>query len=296
MSKTIFKGSGVALVTPFNDGKVDYDALKRIIEFQIENNTDAIIVCGTTGEASTMSVSEKIQVVEFTKKCVNGRTPIIVGTGSNSTYNAIEFSKEVEKIGVDGLLVVTPYYNKATQEGIVAHYREIASNVDLPIIMYNVPSRTGLNMLPDTVARLSKEKNIVAIKEASGMLSQVAEIASLCDIDIYSGNDDQILPCMSLGAKGVISVLANVVPKQVHDMVELFDNGNIDKSRKIQLEYMQLIKLLFCEVNPIPIKAALEIMGMIKQELRLPLTKLSDEHYKMLVDELIKKNILERKD
>jgi len=296
VSKTIFKGSGVALVTPFNDGKVDYDALKRIIEFQIENNTDAIIVCGTTGEASTMSVSEKIQVVEFTKKCVNGRTPIIVGTGSNSTYNAIEFSKEVEKIGVDGLLVVTPYYNKATQEGIVAHYREIASNVDLPIIMYNVPSRTGLNMLPDTVARLSKEKNIVAIKEASGMLSQVAEIASLCDIDIYSGNDDQILPCMSLGAKGVISVLANVVPKQVHDMVELFDNGNIDKSRKIQLEYMQLIKLLFCEVNPIPIKAALEIMGMIKQELRLPLTKLSDEHYKMLVDELIKKNILERKD
>lgn len=288
MKKLLFTGCGTAIATPFTKDGVNFDEFKKLIEFQISNGVDSLIVCGTTGEASTMAMQEKIDTVKCAVKCANGRVPIIAGTGANSTGLTIEMSKKAEELGVDGLLIVTPYYNKTTQEGIIAHYSAIAKEVDLPIILYNVPSRTGLNILPKTCLELSKIDNIVAIKEASGNLSQVAEIAHLCrdNLPIYSGNDDQILPILSLGGKGVISVLSNVKPKLVCDMVHSFFEGNISKATKLQLGSIPLTKTLFCEVNPIPVKAALSMIGFDFGIPRLPLVEMTEENKKILKKEL----------
>lgn len=288
----IFKGAGVALVTPFNeDGSVNYDMLAKLIEIQIEGQTDAIIICGTTGEPATMTEEEKLSVIKFTVERVNHRIPVIAGTGANSTQIVIDFSKKVEALGVDGLLIVTPYYNKATQNGLYAHYGTIAKEVSLPIIMYNVPSRTGCNILPETAVRLGRDfENIVAIKEACGDISQVAKLAQLGRgvIDIYSGNDDQVIPLLALGGIGVISVLSNVCPKETHDMVIEYLEGDRDKSVNIQLKYLDFINALFCEVNPIPVKAALNLMGINVGSLRLPLTEIEEAHRESLKAEMVK--------
>lgn len=289
MKRVPFIGSGVALITPFDGkGNVNYQVLGELIEFQIENKTDAIIICGTTGEPSTMTESERKEVIRFAVEKVNKRIPVIAGTGSNCTKSAVEMSKYAQSVGVDCVLVVTPYYNKATQNGLIAHYTEIANNVNIPIIMYNVPSRTGVSLEPKTVFELSKLDNIVAIKEASGDFSKTAEIASLCgeNLYLYSGNDDQILPILSLGAVGVISVLANVAPKQTHDMVIDYIDGKEKNSRFLQLKLIPLIKALFSEVNPIPVKEALQIMGFDAGEVRLPLVKLGNENMEKLRDAL----------
>jgi len=284
MKKTPFIGSGVALITPFDDNTVNYKVLEELIEYQIANNTDAIIICGTTGEPSTMTESEKKEVIRFTVEKVNKRIPVIAGTGSNCTKTAIEMSKYAESVGVDGVLIVTPYYNKTTQSGLIEHYEAIAKNVNVPIIMYNVPGRTGLNLAPSTVKELSKIENIVAIKEASGNFSQIAEIANLCgdDIYIYSGNDDQIVPVLALGGIGVISVLANVAPNETHEIVAKFLDGKIKESRDIQLKLLPLINALFCEVNPIPVKEAVELMGFEVGKVRLPLVKMSETNKEKL--------------
>ena len=279
---TLFKGAGVALITPFNeDETVNYDMLGILIDRQIEGHTDAIIVCGTTGENATMSEEEKLSVIDFTVKRVNHRIPVIAGSGGNSTKLVIDFSKKIEKLGVDGLLIVTPFYNKATQEGLYQHYSTIAKAIDLPIIMYNVPSRTGCNILPETALKLALEfKNIVGIKEASGNISQITKLASLCRgcLDIYSGNDDQIVPILSLGGVGVISVLSNVAPQGTHDMVMAYLNGNEKKARQLQLDYLELVDALFCEVNPIPVKSTMNMLGFNVGSLRLPLTEMEEEH------------------
>lgn len=279
---TLFKGAGVALITPFNeDETVNYDMLGILIDRQIEGHTDAIVVCGTTGENATMSEEEKLSVIDFTVKRVNHRIPVIAGSGGNSTKLVIDFSKKIEKLGVDGLLIVTPFYNKATQEGLYQHYSTIAKAVDLPIIMYNVPSRTGCNILPETALKLALEfKNIVGIKEASGNISQITKLASLCRgcLDIYSGNDDQIVPILSLGGVGVISVLSNVAPQGTHDMVMEYLNGNEKKARQLQLDYLELVDALFCEVNPIPVKSTMNMLGFNVGSLRLPLTEMEEEH------------------
>ncbi len=279
---TLFKGAGVALITPFNeDDTVNYDMLGTLIDRQIEGKTDAIIVCGTTGEPATMSEEEKLSVIEFTVKRVNHRIPVIAGAGANSTKLVIEFSKKLEKLGVDGLLIVTPFYNKATQQGLYEHYTTIAREIDLPIIMYNVPSRTGCNILPETAMKLGLEnKNIVGIKEASGDISQITKLASLCRgcLDIYSGNDDQIVPILSLGGIGVISVLSNVAPRGTHDMVMEYLNGHEERARKLQLDYLELVDALFCEVNPIPVKSTMNMLGFNVGSLRLPLTEMEDKH------------------
>lgn len=287
MKRAPFIGSGVALVTPFDkEGNVNYKVLGELIEFQIANKTDAIIICGTTGEPSTMTKEEKKEVIRFTVGKVNKRIPVIAGTGSNCTKEAIEMSKYAQSVGVEGLLIVTPYYNKTTQSGLIAHYTEIASNVNIPIIMYNVPSRTGVNIEPKTAFELSKLDNIVALKEASGDFSKIAEITSLCgeNLYLYSGNDDQILPILSLGGLGVISVLANIVPKQTHDMVVDYIYGKEKRSRFLQLKLIPLIKALFTEVNPIPVKEALQMMGFNVGDVRLPLVKLGNENRKKLKD------------
>lgn len=287
MKKVPFIGSGVALITPFLDnGTVNYNVLEELIEYHIANGTDAIIICGTTGEPSTMTESEKKEVIRFTVEKVNKRIPVIAGTGSNSTRVAIEMSKYAESIGADGLLVVTPYYNKTTQKGLVEHYATIAKNVKLPIIMYNVPSRTGLNLNPSTVYELSKIQNIVAIKEASGNFSQIAEIAALCEdnIYIYSGNDDQIVPILSLGGIGVISVLANIAPNETHQIVEKYLNGNIEESRKLQFKYIPLINALFSEVNPIPVKEAVNLLGFNAGKVRLPLVDISGNNKDKIIE------------
>lgn len=278
MKKTPFIGSGVALITPFDENTVNYKVLEELIEYQIANNTDAIIICGTTGEPATMTESEKKEVIRFTVEKVNKRIPVIAGTGTNCTRTAIEMSKYAESVGVDGVLVVTPYYNKTTQRGLVEHYTKIAENINLPIIMYNVPGRTGVNLAPQTVKELSKVENIVAVKEASGNISQIAEIAQLCgqDIHIYSGNDDQIVPILSLGGIGVISVLSNVAPNETHEIVTKFLEGNIEKSRELQLKLLPLINALFCEVNPIPVKEAVKLMGFNVGEVRLPLVEMNE--------------------
>ena len=279
---TLFKGAGVALITPFNDDEtVNYDMLGTLIDRQIEGKTDAIIVCGTTGEPATMSEDEKLSVIDFTVKRVNHRIPVIAGSGGNSTRLVIDFSEKIAKLGVDGLLIVTPFYNKATQQGLYEHYTTIAHAVDLPIIMYNVPSRTGCNILPETAMRLGLENpNIVGIKEACGDISQITKLASLCRgcLDIYSGNDDQTIPILSLGGIGVISVLSNVAPKGTHDMVMEFLNGHTEKARKLQLDYLELVDALFCEVNPIPVKSTMNMLGFNVGSLRLPLTEMEDEH------------------
>lgn len=288
MKKILFTGCGTAISTPFNENGVNLEEFKKLVEDQIKNHVDSIIVCGTTGEASTMSTEEKIATIKCAVETSNGRVPIIAGTGGNNTKQVSEYSKLVEGLGVDGLLIVTPYYNKCTQNGLVEHYKEIAKNVSLPIILYNVPGRTGVNIAPKTCFELSKIENIVAIKEASGNLSQVAEIAHLCgdNLHIYSGNDDQILPILSLGGKGVISVLSNVAPEYTHNMIQNFFDGNINIAIKMQLDAIPLINALFSEVNPIPVKAALNLLGYNFGIPRLPLTKISKDKEKALKDEL----------
>lgn len=278
----LFKGAGVALITPFNeDLTVNYDMLGTLIERQIEGKTDAIIVCGTTGEPATMTEEEKLSVIKYTVEKVAGRIAVVAGTGGNSTQVVVDFSKKVQALGVDGLLVVTPFYNKATQNGLYVHYTELSKAVSLPIIMYNVPSRTGCNILPETAVRLARDcENIVGIKEASGDISQVMKLAKLSKgiLDIYSGNDDQIIPILSLGGVGVISVLSNVAPKETHDIVMEYLEGDREKALDIQLRYLDLINALFCEVNPIPVKGAMNIMGYNVGKLRLPLTELEESH------------------
>lgn len=293
MKKIIFEGCGTAIVTPFTDTGVNFEEFRKLIEFQIENEVDAIVVCGTTGEASTMTEEEKKETIKFAINVVNKRTKVIVGTGSNNTKSAIEMSKFAEEAGADGILVVTPYYNKTTQRGLIAHYTEIAKSVSLPIIMYSVPGRTGVNILPETCKELSKIENIVAIKEASGNLSQVAKIASLCrdDLAIYSGNDDQIIPVLSLGGKGVISVLSNIMPKYTHDMTKKYFEGNVKEATKMQLDVIDLTDSLFVEVNPIPVKHSLNLMGYNFGTPRLPLVELSDKN-KELMEEVMKKHNL----
>lgn len=288
MKNLIFTGCGTAIATPFNEDGVNLSEFARLVESQIQNNVDAIIVCGTTGESSTMTKDEKISIIKCAVKVSNGRIPIIAGTGSNNTIQSIEMSKLAESLGVDGLLIVTPYYNKTTQEGLIKHYEAIAKEVSLPIILYNVPSRTGLNINPSTCFELSKIKNIVAIKEASGNLSQVAEIANLCgdNLAIYSGNDDQILPILSLGGKGVISVLSNIEPKLTHEMVMSFLDGDISKAINLQLKTIPLIKALFSEVNPIPVKAALNVIGYDFGIPRLPLVEMSQNGKQKLINEI----------
>ena len=283
MKKILFKGCGTAISTPFDENGVNLKEFERLIENQIQNKVDAIIVCGTTGESSTMTTEEKKQAIECAVKTANGRIPVIAGTGGNNTKQVIENSKLAESLGVDGLLIVTPYYNKCTQKGLVEHYKVIAQSVSLPIILYSVPSRTGVNIEPKTCLELSKIENIVAIKEASGNISQVAEIAQLCgdDLHIYSGNDDQILPILSLGGLGVISVLSNVKPEYTHNIVQNFFDGDIQKATKMQLDALPLIRALFSEVNPIPVKAALNIQGYNFGTPRLPLTPMTAE--KMVV-------------
>ena len=277
---SVFKGAAVAIVTPmFDNGEVNYPKLGEIIEYQIANKTDAIVICGTTGEASTLSHEEHIEVIDYCVKKVAKRVPVIAGTGSNSTETAIYLSQEAEKSGADALLVVTPYYNKATQKGLIAHYKAVAESVELPIIMYNVPGRTGCNIAPATAATLVKEvKNIAGIKEASGNISQVAKLMSLCgdEVELYSGNDDQIVPILSLGGLGVISVLSNVAPEETHDIVARYLDGDVKGSMELQLKAIPLIDQLFCEVNPIPVKAGMNLMGFEVGPLRMPLTEMED--------------------
>lgn len=292
----IFTGAGVALITPMNeDGSVNYEKLRELLEFHVANKTDAIIICGTTGEASTLSDEEHLECIRFACEVINKRIPVIAGTGSNCTQSAIELSKEAEKSGVDGLLLVTPYYNKATQNGLKAHYKAIAKEVNVPIILYNVPSRTGTRLAPQTVVDLCHEvPNIVGVKDATGDISEVAELMSLAKgtVDVYSGNDDQIVPVLSLGGKGVISVLSNILPKETHDMVASYLEGDVAKSCEMQLKYFDLVKALFCEVNPIPVKKALNLMGMEVGSLRLPLTEMEDANAKRLEDEMRKAGVI----
>ncbi len=279
MKNIIFRGCGTAMCTPFtDDGKINYKEWERFIEFQINNKVDSLIVCGTTGESATMSEDEKKQAIKFVVEKVNKRVPVIAGTGSNNTADAIKMTKYAEETGVDGALVVTPYYNKTTQSGLIEHYTEIANNTNLPIILYNVPSRTGVNINPETCLELSKIKNIVAIKEASGNISQIEKIASLCgnNLSIYSGNDDQIVPILSIGGIGVISVLSNIKPEYVHNMVKEYLSYNVKEAAKMQLESLDLVEALFCEVNPIPVKEALNISGFDFGKPRLPLVTISE--------------------
>ena len=283
---SIFTGAGVAIVTPFNeDESINYDKLDQLIDYHCNNGTDSIIICGTTGESATMSEKEHMECVKFAIERMKGRLPIIAGTGSNCTRTAIDMSKEAASYGADGLLVVTPYYNKATQEGLVGHYTAVAKEAKAPIIMYSVASRTGCNIEPATAARLIKEvDNIVGIKEASGNISQVAKIMHLTDgkTDLYSGNDDQIVPILSLGGKGVISVLSNVAPQETHDICAKFFEGDVKGSLELQLKAIPLIEQLFCEVNPIPVKKAMKLMGMDCGPLRMPLTELTPQHEESL--------------
>ena len=282
----IFKGAGVAIVTPMKaDGEVNYDVLGEMLEAQIQGGTDAIIICGTTGESATLTEEEHSAVIRYAIKKVNKRIPVIAGTGSTCPATAIKLSKEAEKDGADGLLLVTPYYNKATQNGLIAHYTAVANAVNIPIILYNVPSRTGCNLLPETIAKLVKNvKNIVGVKEASGNISQIAKVKLLCgdDVDLYSGNDDQVVPILSLGGIGVISVLSNVAPKETHDMVMDYLNGDLEKAREMQLKALPLIDALFSEVNPIPVKKAMSFMGWEAGPLRAPLSEMEDAHAEVL--------------
>lgn len=287
---TIFTGAGVAIATPFYDnGEVNYDSFAKLIEFQIANSTDAIIVCGTTGEASTLSHEEHLAVIKFCVEKVAGRIPVIAGTGSNCTETAIYLSQEAEKYGVDGLLVVTPYYNKATQKGLYEHFKLVADSVKVPIILYNIPGRTGVGMKPETIVSLCNDvENIVGVKEASGNFSHIVELMAQAkgSVDVYSGNDDQIVPLLSLGGKGVISVLSNVAPRETHDICQKFFDGDLQGSLEIQLKAQNLISALFCEVNPIPVKKALNLMGMEFGPMRRPLTEMEPENAARLEKEM----------
>lgn len=294
MKKIIFKGCGTAIATPFTETGVNFEEFGKLIEDQIKNNIDSIIVCGTTGEASTMTLEERKDTIKYAIQKVKKRVPVIVGTGSNCTAQAVEMTKFAESVGADGALVVTPYYNKTTQDGLVMHYKKIAEATTLPIILYSVPSRTGVNILPETCKKLSEIENIVAIKEASGNISQIAEIAKLCgdNLNIYSGNDDQIVPILSLGGLGVISVLSNIMPEYTHNITKEFFDGNIKKACKMQLESIDLIKALFSEVNPIPVKQALNFVGYNYGEPRLPLIPMSNTKAEKLKEEMKKFDLL----
>ncbi len=275
---SIFKGSGVAIVTPFNDSGVNYNKLEELLEWHISEGTDAIIICGTTGEATTMTEEERKNTIKFTVDVVKNRIPVIAGTGTNDTTKSINMSKYAESVGVDGLLIITPYYNKTNNKGLIKHFEAINNSVNTPIIAYNVPSRTGLNITPDQLLMLSTLNNVIAIKEASGNISQIAKMKALCgdSIDIYSGNDDQIIPIMSLGGLGVISVAANIVPKVIHNIASEFLNGNYDEALKLQLGYLELCNMLFIETNPIPVKTALNLLSKNVGNLRLPLYEMDD--------------------
>lgn len=288
---SIFTGSGVAIVTPFlPDGSVNYDKLDELIEYHIDHKTDAIIICGTTGESSTLTEEEHMECIKFTIQQVKKRVPVIAGTGSNATFTTIEMSREAVEYGADALLLVTPYYNKATQKGLVAHYKAVADEAKAPIILYSVASRTGLNIAPETAAELAKIDNIVAIKEASGNISQIAKIMQLTDgkLDLYSGNDDQIVPLLSLGGKGVISVLANIAPEYTHDICRKFFDGDLKGSLKMLLDALPLIDKLFCEVNPIPVKTAMNLLGKEVGGLRMPLSPMEEAHKQALAEEMKK--------
>ena len=290
---SIFTGAGVALITPMNaDGSVNYEKLREMVEFQIENQTDASIVCGTTGEASTLTNEEHLECIRFCCEVTKKRIPVIAGTGSNCTASAAYLSKEAEKAGADALLLVTPYYNKCTQNGLMAHFKQIAGAVDLPILLYNIPGRTGVKIAPETVVALCRDvDNIVGVKDATGDISEVASVLSLAkkegiEVDLYSGNDDQIVPVLSLGGKGVISVLSNVIPRETHEMTASYFDGDVKKSMELQLKYFDLIGALFCEVNPIPVKKAMNLMGMEVGPLRAPLTEMEEEHAARLAEEM----------
>lgn len=285
---SLFKGSGVAIVTPFKENGIDFKKLEELLEWHISENTDAIIICGTTGEASTMSEQERFETIKFTIDVVNKRVPVIAGTGSNNTKAAVEMSRFADAAGADGLLVITPYYNKTTQKGCIEHFKAIASKVNIPIIIYNVPSRTGLNILPATLYELSKISNIAGVKEASSNIVQIAEIAAMCrdKLDIYSGNDDQVIPVLSLGGAGVISVAANIIPKDMHEMCRKYFDGDYKGALSMQLNMLPLIKALFAETNPIPVKTAMNLMGMNAGLLRLPLVEMSSKNFDILKNEL----------
>ena len=291
----IFEGAGVALVTPMlANGEVNYKKLEEITEMQINGGTDAIVVCGTTGEASTLTHEEHLECISVVAACTKKRIPVIAGTGSNCTQTAIYLSTEAEKRGADGLLVVSPYYNKATQNGLKQHFTAVAKSVDIPVVLYNIKGRTGVNISNQTMADLGKEvDNIVAVKEANGDISQVADLMyrTQGDLDVYSGNDDQIVPLLSLGGKGVISVLSNVLPKETHDIVDLYLKGDVEKSRDLQIKLIPLINALFSEVNPIPVKKAMNLMGLEVGPLRLPLTEMEEANAKVLADEMVKAGI-----
>ena len=285
---TIFTGAAVAIVTPFKNNGVDYESLAALIERQIENSTDAIVICGTTGESSTLTDEEHKECIRFCVEKTAGRVPVIAGTGSNDTDYAIALSKYACEVGVDGLLLVTPYYNKATPKGLIKHFTAIADATNKPIILYNVPSRTGVNISLPVYKELAKHDRIVAAKEASGNISAVAALAEACgnSLDIYSGNDDQIVPILSLGGKGVISVLSNVVPKNTHDIVALWNEGKTKESLALQLKYLDLINALFCEVNPVPVKTAMGLMGLCADEMRLPLCEMEENNKERLATAL----------
>lgn len=295
MKKPVFTGAAVAIITPmFEDGTVNYEEFGRIIEDQIAGGTDAIVVCGTTGESAAMPHQEHVDVIDYCVKKVNHRIPVIAGTGSNDTAYAIELTKAAEQLGADAFLLVTPYYNKTSQAGLIAHFKAIAACTKLPCILYNVPSRTGVNITPETACALSKVENIVAIKEASGNISQIAKVAQLCgdDLAIYSGNDDQIVPILSLGGKGVISVLSNVAPKQAHDICQAWFDGDPAKSMELQLKYLNLCNALFCDVNPIPVKHAMNMLGYKAGHCRLPLIDMDEAKQEMLRKEMVAAGIL----
>ena len=295
MKNTIFTGAGIAIITPFSpDGTINFKRLGEMIDFQIDNGTDAIIICGTTGEASTMTDEEHLDCIKFAVKHTAGRVPVIAGTGSNDTKYAVELSKEAEAAGADGLLLVTPYYNKTTQKGLILHFNAIADAVNIPIILYNIPGRTGMSIEVASVKELAKHKNIVAIKEASGNISYAAKLLAECGdvIDVYSGNDDIIVPMMSLGAKGVISVLSHVIPKETHMMAQYCLENNFAEASKLQLEYMDLINSLFIEVNPIPVKEAMNMMGVEVGGCRMPLCEMSDAHKEALRSALTKHGLI----
>ncbi len=288
MHQTVFTGAATAIITPMKNGTVDFDKFASLLEFQIASGIDAVVVCGTTGESSTLTDEEHRNLIEFCVKKANHRVPIIAGTGSNDTAYAVDLSKFACDVGADALLQVTPYYNKTTQKGLVKHFFAVADAVDKPIILYNVPSRTGVNIAPETYAELCRHENIVAAKEAGGNLSAVAQTRALCgdDLDLYSGNDDQIIPIMSLGGKGVISVLSNLLPKETHDICADFLSGNVKKAADAQIKYIPLINALFSEVNPIPVKAAMNLLGFCGEEIRLPLCEISDANKAKLINEM----------
>lgn len=283
MRKTLFTGAATALVTPFNESGVNFEALGNIIDYQIDNGIDALVICGTTGEAATMPDKEHLSVIEYSIKRAAGRVPIIAGTGSNDTAHCVELSKESQNLGADGLLITTPYYNKATQKGLLAHYDKVLEHVNLPIILYNVPGRTGMNYAIPTLKELAKDERIVAIKEASGSIEYATSVAKeVPELTMYSGNDDMIVPLMSLGGKGVISVLSNVAPRETHDLCQKWLDGDVKGSLALQFEYLDLIKALFCEVNPIPVKTAMNMMGFDAGNLRLPLCEMDPANYARL--------------